>query len=409
VNIFATLRIAVLALLRNKMRSFLTVLGIIIGVGAVIAMVAIGEGAKAEVQKTFDAMGTNMLVVRSGSSRTGGVRGGAGSQPTLTWDDVTAIRNEAGGVARVSPSLRQSAQILGDGQNWTSSVEGVATDYFPIRAWSLQHGSFFTEADVSSSAKVALLGGTVSDNLFGAGANAVGSVVRINNMPFEVVGVLARKGQSGMGQDSDDVVLIPVTTFASKIQGGLKKYLQGSIYVGATSSADTSLAQRQVEALLRARHRVRDGADDDFTVNNLAEIASARQEGTETMTRLLAGIALVSLLVGGIGIMNIMLVSVTERTREIGLRMAIGAKPGDIRLQFVIEAVVLSVIGGAFGVGLGVGAAEYMASQYGWATLVQPQIVVISLGFSAVVGIGFGLYPAHKASGLDPIQALRFE
>jgi putative ABC transport system permease protein len=215
VNIFATLRIAVLALLRNKMRSFLTVLGIIIGVGAVIAMVAIGEGAKAEVQKTFDAMGTNMLVVRSGSSRTGGVRGGAGSQPTLTWDDVTAIRNEAGGVARVSPSLRQSAQILGDGQNWTSSVEGVATDYFPIRAWSLQHGSFFTEADVSSSAKVALLGGTVSDNLFGAGANAVGSVVRINNMPFEVVGVLARKGQSGMGQDSDDVVLIPVTTFAS--------------------------------------------------------------------------------------------------------------------------------------------------------------------------------------------------
>ena len=408
-NIFATLRIAVLALLRNKMRSFLTVLGIIIGVGAVIAMVAIGEGAKAEVQKTFDAMGTNMLVVRSGSSRTGGVRGGAGSQPTLTWDDVTAIRNEAGGVARVSPSLRQSAQILGDGQNWTSSVEGVATDYFAIRAWSLQHGGFFTEADVSSSAKVALLGGTVSDNLFGAGANAVGSVVRINNMPFEVVGVLARKGQSGMGQDSDDVVLIPVTTFASKIQGGLKKYLQGSIYVGATSSADTTLAQRQVEALLRARHRVRDGADDDFTVNNLAEIASARQEGTETMTRLLAGIALVSLLVGGIGIMNIMLVSVTERTREIGLRMAIGAKPGDIRLQFVIEAVVLSVIGGAFGVGLGVGAAEYMASQYGWATLVQPQIVVISLGFSAVVGIGFGLYPAHKASGLDPIQALRFE
>ena len=408
-NIFATLRIAVLALLRNKMRSFLTVLGIIIGVGAVIAMVAIGEGAKAEVQKTFDAMGTNMLVVRSGSSRTGGVRGGAGSQPTLTWDDVTAIRNEAGGVARVSPSLRQSAQILGDGQNWTSSVEGVATDYFAIRAWSLQYGGFFTEADVSSSAKVALLGGTVSDNLFGAGANAVGSVVRINNMPFEVVGVLARKGQSGMGQDSDDVVLIPVTTFASKIQGGLKKYLQGSIYVGATSSADTTLAQRQVEALLRARHRVRDGADDDFTVNNLAEIASARQEGTETMTRLLAGIALVSLLVGGIGIMNIMLVSVTERTREIGLRMAIGAKPGDIRLQFVIEAVVLSVIGGAFGVGLGVGAAEYMASQYGWATLVQPQIVVISLGFSAVVGIGFGLYPAHKASGLDPIQALRFE
>jgi putative ABC transport system permease protein len=409
VNIFATLRIAVLALLRNKMRSFLTVLGIIIGVGAVIAMVAIGEGAKAEVQKTFDAMGTNMLVVRSGSSRTGGVRGGAGSQPTLTWDDVTAIRNEARGVALVSPSLRQSAQILGDGQNWTSSVEGVAPDYFPIRAWTLQYGGAFTDSDVSGSAKVAVLGGTVSDNLFGPGANATGSVVRINNVPFEVIGVLARKGQSGMGQDTDDVVLIPVTTFASKIQGGLKKFLQGSIYVGATSASDTTLAQQQVEELLRARHNLREGSDDDFTVNNLAEIASARQEGTETMTRLLAGIALVSLLVGGIGIMNIMLVSVTERTREIGLRMAIGAKPGDIRLQFVIEAVVLSVIGGAFGVGLGVGAAEYMASAFGWATLVQPQIVVISLGFSAIVGVGFGLYPAHKASGLDPIQALRFE
>ncbi len=408
-NIFATLRIAVLALLRNKMRSFLTVLGIIIGVGAVIAMVAIGEGAKAEVQKTFDAMGTNMLVIRSGSSRMGGMRGGAGSQPTLTWDDVEAIRDEARGVARISPSLRQSTSILGDGQNWTSSVEGVATDYFAIRAWSLKYGNFFTDADVASSAKVALLGGTVSDNLFGPAANAVGSIVRINNMPFEVVGVLARKGQSGMGQDSDDVVLIPVSTFASKIQGGLKKFLQGSIYVGATSPAETTVAQRQIEELLRIRHRLRAGAEDDFTVNNLAEIASARQEGTETMTRLLAGIALVSLLVGGIGIMNIMLVSVTERTREIGLRMAIGAKPGDIRLQFVIEAVVLSVIGGAFGVALGVGAAEYMATQYGWATLVQPQIVVISLGFSAVVGIGFGLYPAHKASGLDPIQALRFE
>jgi len=409
VNIFATLRIAILALLRNKMRSFLTVLGIIIGVGAVIAMVAIGEGAKAEVQKAFDAMGTNMLVVRSGSSRAGGVRGGAGSQPTLTWDDVAAIRSEARGVARVSPSLRQSAQILGDGQNWTSSVEGVGTDYFAIRAWSLQYGGAFTDADVSASAKVAVLGGTVSDNLFGPGANATGSVVRINNVPFEVVGVLARKGQSGMGTDSDDVVLIPVSTFASKIQGGLKKFVQGSVYVGATSPGETKLAQQQIEELLRARHRLRPGADDDFTVNNLAEIASARQEGTETMTRLLAGIALVSLLVGGIGIMNIMLVSVTERTREIGLRMAIGAKPGDIRVQFVIEAVVLSVIGGAFGVAVGVGAAEYMASQFGWVTLVQPQIVVISLGFSAVVGIGFGLYPAHKAASLDPIQALRFE
>jgi putative ABC transport system permease protein len=409
VNIFATFRIAVLALLRNKMRSFLTVLGIIIGVAAVITMVAIGEGAKAEVQSAFDKMGTNMLVVRSGSSQQGGVRGGAGSQPTLTWSDVDAIRGEAQGVAMVSPSLRQSAQLLGDGQNWTTSVEGVAVDYFAIRAWTLQHGAAFSEADVTASAKVAVLGGTVADNLFGPGSNPVGSVVRINNMPFEVVGVLARKGQSGMGQDADDVVLIPVTTFASKIQGGLKKFLQGSIYVGATSSSDTKLAQQQVEELLRARHNVREGSDDDFTVNNLAEIASARQEGTETMTRLLAGIALVSLLVGGIGIMNIMLVSVTERTREIGLRMAVGAKQHHILAQFLIEAVVLAVIGGLLGIATGIGAAYYMSDSFGFPLLVRTDIVVLAVAVSAAVGVGFGLYPAHKASRLDPIQALRYE
>ncbi len=409
-NIFATIRIAVLALLRNKMRSFLTVLGIIIGVAAVIAMVAIGEGAKAEVQQAFDKMGTNLLVVRSGSSQVGGVRGGAGSQPTLTWTDVDAIRNEAGGVKMVSPSMQQRATpLLGDGQNWTTTVEGATPDYFEIRAWTFSQGAGFTESDVTAKTKVAVLGGTVADNLFGAGSNPVGSVVRVANMPFEVVGVLNRKGQSTNGQDADDVVIIPVTTFATKIQGGLKKYLQGTIYVSAASAADTTRAQTQIEAVLRGRHGLREGQENDFTVNNLAEAASARAEGTETMTRLLAGVALVSLLVGGIGIMNIMLVSVTERTREIGLRMAIGAKPGDIRTQFVIEAVTLSVIGGAVGVALGVGAAEYLRLQVGWSTVVQPQIVVISLGFSAFVGVGFGLYPAHKASGLDPIQALRFE
>ncbi|MBK7828697.1 ABC transporter permease [Nannocystis sp.] len=408
-NIFATFRIAVLALLRNKMRSFLTVLGIIIGVGAVIAMVAIGEGAKAEVQSAFDKMGTNMLVVRSGSSQQGGVRGGAGSQPTITWDDVDAIASEAPGVARVAPSIRQSVQLLGDGQNWTTSAEGTVPDYFTIRAWTLKSGAFFSEADVSGKTKVIVLGATVADSLFGPGADPVGAVVRVNNVPFEVVGLLARKGQSAMGQDADDVALMPISTFAAKIQGGLKKYMQGTVYVGANSPADTKLAQSSIDELLRRRHGIREGQDSDVTVNNLAEAASARAEGTETMTRLLAGIALVSLLVGGIGIMNIMLVSVTERTREIGLRMAIGAKPSDIRIQFVIEAVTLSTIGGAFGVALGVGAAEYLRSSLGWATVVQPEIVAISLGFSAVVGVGFGLYPAHKASGLDPITALRFE
>ena len=409
-NIFATIRIAVLALLRNKMRSFLTVLGIIIGVAAVIAMVAIGEGAKQEVQQAFDKMGTNMLVVRSGSSQMGGVRGGAGSQPTLTWTDVDAIRNEAGGVAMGAPSMQQrNTPLLGDGQNWTTTAEGTTPEYFPIRAWTFQYGGAFTESDVTAKTKVAVLGGTVADNLFGPGSNPVGSVVRIANMPFEVVGVLSRKGQSAFGQDTDDVVIIPVTTFATKIQGGLKKYLQGTIYVSAASAADTKRAQLQIEEVLRRRHGLRETQDSDFTVNNLAEAASARAEGTETMTRLLAGIALVSLLVGGIGIMNIMLVSVTERTREIGLRMAIGAKPGDIRTQFVIEAMTLSMIGGAVGVAIGVGAAEYLRIYVGWSTVVQPQIVAVSLGFSAVVGVGFGLYPAHKASGLDPIQALRFE
>jgi putative ABC transport system permease protein len=410
VNLLNTFVIAVRALLRNKMRSFLTVLGIIIGVGAVIAMVAIGEGAKAEVQKAFDKMGTNMLVVRSGSTRTGGVRGGAGTSATLTWDDVEAIQHEAQGVAMAAPNMAmRNVQVLAEGQNWATSVEGTTPPYFDIRAWPLALGAPFTDADVTHKAKVAVLGGTVTDNLFGAGANPVGTTIRINNVPFEVVGVLSRKGQSSFGQDTDDVVIIPIATMASKLQGGLKKYLNGSVYVSAASAADTKLAQDEISALLRARHRLRDGEEDDFTVNNLQEAASARAEGTETMTRLLAGIALVSLLVGGIGIMNIMLVSVTERTREIGLRMAIGAKPGDILVQFVIEAVTLSVIGGAFGVAAGVGTATYLASQFGWATLVQPQIVMVSLGFSAAVGVGFGLYPAYKASRLDPIQALCYE
>jgi len=409
VNLLNTILIAVRALLRNKMRSFLTVLGIIIGVGAVIAMVAIGEGAKAEVQKSFDKMGTNMLVIRPGATQTGGVRGGGGSASTITWDDVDAVRDEASGVSRVSPQMRMNAQLVGDGQNWSTSVEGVNPDYFEIRAWPIAAGAPFTEADVTAKTKVAVIGGTVADNIYGPGSSPIGSILRINNVPFEIVGLLARKGQSAMGQDSDDVVIIPVTTLASKLQGGLKKYLTGSIYVSASSSATTTLAQNDITALLRSRHKLRDGEDNDFTVNNLADVASARAEGTETMTRLLAGIALVSLLVGGIGIMNIMLVSVTERTREIGLRMAIGAKPGDILVQFVIEAVALSMIGGAVGVGAGVGAAYYLATQFGWATLVQPQIIAVSLGFSAAVGVGFGLYPAYKASRLDPIQALRYE
>ncbi|MBL9103040.1 MAG: ABC transporter permease [Myxococcales bacterium] len=408
-NLLNTILIAVRALLRNKMRSFLTVLGIIIGVGAVIAMVAIGEGAKAEVQKSFDKMGTNMLVIRSGQASTGGVRGGAGSQASLTWQDVDAIRNEAGGVGLVAPQMRMNAQVTGDGQNTSTSVEGSTPEYFEIRNWPVSAGSIFTAQDVTAKTKVAVIGAAVADTLYGPGSTPVGSVMRINNMPFEIIGVLSRKGQSAFGQNTDDVIIIPVTTLATKLQGGLKKYLQGSIYVSASSQAEIKRAQAEITSTLRAWHKIGANEEDDFTVNNLEEAASARAEGTETMTRLLAGIALVSLLVGGIGIMNIMLVSVTERTREIGLRMAIGAKPGNILVQFVIEAVTLSMIGGAVGVGAGVGSAYYLASQFGWATLVQPQIVAVSLGFSAAVGVGFGLYPAYKASRLDPIQALRYE
>jgi putative ABC transport system permease protein len=402
-------RVALRALMRNKMRSFLTVLGVVIGVGAVICMVSIGEGAKAQVQEAFEKMGTNMLVIRSGSMQSGGARGGAGSQATLTWADLQAIREQTSYVSAAAPSLRASAQVQAEGQNWQTSIEGTTPEYFGIRNWKTDAGALFTESDVATNAKVAIVGRTVVDNLFGVGADPVGSVIRLNNMPFSIIGVAERKGQNAGGMDSDDVVFIPSTTFASKIQGGLQQYLRGSIYVGGSSAETMTALQEEITQLLRRNHRLRGAEPDDFSVRNLGEIATARQEGTETMTRLLAGIALVSLLVGGIGIMNIMLVSVTERTREIGLRMAIGARPSQVRAQFLIEALLLSLIGGLVGVAAGLGAAAYLAGEFGWATRVQPEIIGIALGFSGLVGVLFGFYPAHKASRLDPIQALRFE
>ncbi|MGQ0504597.1 MAG: ABC transporter permease [Myxococcaceae bacterium] len=403
-----TLRVATRALMRNKMRSFLTTLGIIIGVGAVIAMVAIGEGAKARVEEAFASMGTDLLIIMPGSSNTGGSRGGFGSASTLTWDDMRAIQQEVPTVRYVSAALRSTGSVISEDQNWTTTIQGTNPEYFDIRNWEVTLGRRFGASDVEGGRKVVVLGATVVEKLFGANTDPVGQVVRVKNIPFEVIGVLARKGQSPMGQDYDDAVFIPQTTFQAKIQGGLQKYVTGTLFVGA-QPGETVKAQEQISALLRDRHRLRSEAEDDFNIRNMTEIANAQQQGTSTLTSLLAAIAAVSLLGGGIGIMNIMLVSVTERTREIGVRMAVGAKPRNILAQFLVEALVLSLAGGIVGVLLGLGVGRWLASSNGWPILVRADVIGVAVGFSALVGVGFGLYPAHKASRLDPIQALRFE
>jgi len=408
-NPLVTTRVATRALLRNKMRSVLTTLGIVIGVGAVIAMVAMGEGAKAQVQAAFDAMGNNLLIITSGASSAGGARGGFGSQPTLTWEDLQAIQSQVPTAKLVAPQLQSRGQVLSEDQNWSTQIIGTTPEFFEIRNWPVARGSPFGQPEVDGGAKVAVLGDTVVEQLFGAGADPVGMGVRIRNIPFTVVGVLADKGQSPWGQDYDDIVVVPYTTYQSKIQGGLGKFLAGAIMVSAISAEATSRCEEQITALLRERHRIPPGADNDFQVRNLAEVASARAESTETMTVLLTGIAMVSLLVGGIGIMNIMLVSVTERTREIGVRMAVGAKPRHILIQFLVEALTLSLMGGLIGVALGLVAADRLAQRFQSPMVMRPDIILIAVAFSAAVGIGFGLYPAWKASRLDPIDALRYE
>jgi putative ABC transport system permease protein len=400
-----TLRIATRALQRNGLRSFLTALGVIIGVAAVITMTAIGEGAKARIVEAFASMGTNLLVIMPGSTSLGGVRGGSGSMASITWEDLAAIRKEPQ-VRSAAALLRSTASLISDSSNWSTTVQGTSAEYFDVRNWPTSIGTPLSASDVDSGAKVIVLGQTVATQLFGEGVNPVGQTVRVRQVPFTVIGVASRKGQSPQGQDYDDTAFVPQTTFAQKIQGGLGKYLQGTIFVAAY---DTGRAQVAVEALLRERHQIREGDESDFSIRNLAEIASAQQQGTETMTTLLASVALVSLLVGGIGIMNIMLVSVTERTREIGVRMALGAKPRHVLAQFLVEALVLSIAGGLLGIGLGIGVAMLLGERLGWPVLFQPYIIMLSAGFSALVGIVFGLYPARKASRLDPIEALRYE
>jgi putative ABC transport system permease protein len=407
-NLLHTLRVALRALMRNKMRSFLTTLGMIIGVAAVIFSVAVGEGAKAKVEEAFASMGSNLLIVLPGSNTSGGARGGSGSQPTLTWDDMRAIQNELSTVKYIAPVLRSQSQVMSEDQNWSTSVQGTSPEYFAIRSWNIASGASIQQTDIESGAKVVVLGQTVVDKLFGASSDPVGQMVRIKNIPFQVIGVLVKKGQSPMGQDYDDGVFVPYTTFGAKIQGGLKNYINGMLMVGATSPTDTSRAEAAITNLLRDRHHIT-GADDDFFIRNLTELANSQQEGTKTMTTLLNAIAAISLAVGGIGIMNIMLVSVTERTREIGIRLAIGALERDVLTQFLVEAVVLSAFGGVIGVSFALVVSSLGARALGLPWVLDMKIVLLALLFSAGVGVVFGFFPARRAASLNPIDALRHE
>jgi putative ABC transport system permease protein len=400
-----TFRIAFKALGRNKMRTALTMLGMIIGVSAVITLVAMGNGATSMIEDQIKGAGTNMITVNAGNFTQGGARGGSGSATTLTVDDAETIRNEVPGVQYLAPGIQTRQQVVAGNQNWFTRIQGTDVDLPLIRSWPTRTGSYFSTQDVSSAAKVAVLGNTVSTQLFGDGADPVGQIIRIRNQPFRVIGVLSSKGQ-GMGEDNDDQVLVPYTTVQKKLLG--VTYLQ-NITISAASAPETTKVADAIALLLRSRHQIIPGQDDDFMVRTQEEMADLRTQAMGTMTTLLAGIAGVSLIVGGIGIMNIMLVSVTERTREIGLRMAIGAKSRDVLLQFLVEAIALSLLGGGVGIALGFGIAEGMSRWMSWPAKVPPQAVAMAFGFAAVTGIFFGFYPAQKAARLDPIDALRFE
>ena len=402
---FATLRIALRALRRNKLRSMLTALGIIIGVGAVIAMVGIGNGAKSQVEAQIASLGQNVILVFSGNFSSGGVRSGWGGAGTMTIDDAEAITREVPGVTHVSPEVRDRQQVLGNGLNWNTQVLGEGTDYLDIRDWPLADGAMFTEQDVRSAAKACIIGQTIANELF-PNQDVVGENLRIRNIPFKILGVLSRKGLSVMGTDQDDVVIIPYTSLMKRVA---RRTNLNSVMIQSESSAISARVQNDITLLLRQRHRTGSGRDDDFTIRGQDEIANAATATTRTMTVLLGAIASVSLIVGGIGIMNIMLVSVTERTREIGIRMAVGAHGRDILLQFLSEAITLSSLGGVIGIILGVGAAKTLSAIAGWPTLISVTSIVIAFLFSAAVGVFFGFYPARKASQLDPIEALRYE
>jgi putative ABC transport system permease protein len=398
------LKIASTSILKNKLRTLLTMLGIMIGVGAVIVMVAIGNGAQLQIKDQIGGLGTNLIIVMPGAANGGGVNQGAGTFSKLTVADADKLKRDGTLFNLVTPVVSTRVQAITGQGNWRTSVNGVSIDFPAIRNWTVSSGSFFQEADVVSGRKVAVLGATVAKTLF-PGSDPVGSQIQLGHVPFTVIGVMTAKGQNAGGQDADDVVLMPYTTAQNRLSGNVRI---GQILVSTTSAEDVPAAQNEVTAIMRDAHKL-NGDPDDFTVRNQTEIADAMSGTTKVMSALLAAIASISLVVGGIGIMNIMLVSVTERTREIGIRMAIGARGSDVLTQFLVESVVMSLLGGFVGLGLGYGGAALLGHFTGWATATPPSAVAIAVGFSAAVGVFFGFYPARKAAGLNPIQALRFE
>ncbi len=408
INIPSTVRISLRALRVNKMRSALTMLGIIIGVAAVITMLAVGTGARQKIGEQMASIGSNLIMVLPGSTSAGGVRMGAGTQPTLSMGDADAMLRECPAVAEVAPVLGGVAQVIYGNQNWSTSITGTTPGMLVVREWQLSSGRPFTSDDIRSATKVCLIGQTIVDNLFGS-ISPLGQIIRIKNIPFIVIGVLEAKGQDPGGHDQDDAIFVPVTTAQKKLFGTSFPGMVRTIMVKAKSAEDLGPAEKQINELLKQRHHIGQKQDNDFTVRNLTQMMQAAEESTKVMTLLLGAIASVSLLVGGIGIMNIMLVSVTERTREIGIRMAIGAKTWDIRLQFIIEALILSMIGGVVGIVIGISGSEILSMVMDWPTIVSPLSIFLSFGFSGLVGIFFGFYPAYKASLLDPIEALRYE
>jgi len=402
------LHVSLRSLRANKMRSALTTLGIVIGVAAVVAMFAIGTGASRNVEAQMASMGTNLLVVRSGSTTSGGLRMGYGAAPTLTFEDVDAIVKECPAVGKAAPTAAGTVQIVYGNSNWSTRAEGTTPPMLDIRNWTIGSGRSFNSSEVRSAAKVCLLGQPVADNLFG-NEDPVGKIVRVKKIPMVVGGVLGKKGTNAMGQDQDDTILIPITTAQKRVFGSRFQGKVSSILVQAADAASIQAAIGQIDSLLTERHRIRSEEEKDFTVMNLAELMEAAAQSTKTLSFLLAAVASISLLVGGIGIMNIMLVSVTERTREIGSRMAVGARRPDILFQFLSEAVILSVLGGVTGILLGIIVSSLIGHFAGWRTVISPLSIALAFGFSAMVGIFFGYYPASKASALDPIEALRYE